>query len=164
MRSRAALLVISVLTLTIAAAPRPDRGTHGSENGGVTRPTTTPTTQPLIAELLGTYRGTVVDEDETVPCLTIFREHNGTVVGKYTVRVGTKEAYDGKLDDFTIVNPSNRVCRFRWRDKHGQGYASIQLAPDGQSFAGSWGLDVVQEKLVWNGKREPARGTRGSQE
>jgi hypothetical protein len=118
------------------------------------RPTTTPTTRPLASALVGTFHGTVVDDDETVPCLTTFHDYNGQPRGDYVVRVGTDEKYEGTLDQFKLVSAEQRECRFRWTDKHGTGMLTIRLTSDDQSFAGSWGMEIVQDELVWTGRRE----------
>lgn len=128
------------------------------------RPTTAPTTRPLVSLLVGTFRGTVVDDDETVPCLTTFRDYRGHPMGEYVVRAGTEQKYEGTLDQCTTVSAERREFRFRWHDIHGEGFVTIRLSPDDQSFAGSWGLEVVQDELVWTGKREAptTRRSRGS--
>jgi hypothetical protein len=115
-----------------------------------------PTTKPIPDLLHGRYVGTVVDDDETVPCATRFETYRGKVTGQYIVREG-KAAYRGTLTDFLVVDAEKLVCRFRWHDKHGVGFLTIQVTADGRSFRGSWGKEVVQEQLIWNGERvEPA--------
>jgi hypothetical protein len=118
-----------------------------------TRPAA-PTTRPLVSLLVGTFRGTVVDDDETVPCITTFRDYRGHPMGEYVVRAGTEQKYEGTLDQCKTVSAERREFRFRWHDIHGEGFVTIRLSPDEQAFAGSWGLEVVQNELVWTGKRE----------
>lgn len=123
----------------------------GTESTG--RSTSTqPTTKPISTLLTGTFRGTVMDDDEVVPCMTIFSVYRGSFEGEYVVREGGA-AYRGTLSEFEIVDADKFICRFRWNDKHGTGLLTIQVAPDGGRFAGTWGLEVVQDKLVWTGQR-----------
>lgn len=117
---------------------------------------TAPTTRPLPELLQGTFDGTVVDDGERVRCVTRFQSYRGNVKGQYAVREG-RERYLGTLSDFVLVDADQLICRFHWKDKHGEGLLTIQVTPDGQSFAGSWGKEVVQEELIWTGtKEEPA--------
>jgi hypothetical protein len=85
--------------------------------------------------------------------VTTFRRDDYTLVGSYLVREGP-EQYPGTHDRFEVVSEERRECRFHWRDKHGEGTVTIAVSADGQAFAGSWGLDVVQERLVWRGERQ----------
>lgn len=140
----AALLVISG-TLTAQ-----DRG--GSQRPA-SAPTTSPTTRPLSSLLQGTYYGTVMDDDQVVPCRTKFNVYRGKISGQYTVREGRK-AYTGTLDRYQLVDPDRLICCFQWHDKHGTGLLTVQVTPDGSSFAGSWGKEIVQEELIWTGRRE----------
>lgn len=128
------------------------------------QPATAPTTRPLVTLLVGTFHGTVVDDDETVPCVTTFRNYQGRPMGEYVVRAGTDQKYEGTLDQCTTVSRERRELRFRWHDIHGEGFVTIRLSPDEQSFAGSWGLEVVQDELVWTGTRAAptTRRSRGS--
>lgn len=130
-----------------------------------TNPASGPTTRPLADLLTGTYRGTVVDDDLVVPCVTRFDSYRGKVTGEYTVRTG-EDAYKGTLTDFVLVDQVKLLCRFKWHDKHGEGILTIQVTTDGKHFAGSWGKEIVLDELIWNGERDDTRdrskGTSGS--
>jgi hypothetical protein len=118
--------------------------------------TTVPATRPVAALLSGTYQGKVVDDDEFVSCVTRFETYRGKVSGEYVVREGPAR-YRGTLSEYVMVDKDNLLCRFRWKDKHGEGLLTIQVAPDGKSFAGSWGKEFVQDELIWIGTRvDPA--------
>lgn len=150
MRRRAFVALSCLVLSAIAATPAGSDRASSSE-----RTTTTPATRPLVSLLLGTYRGNVVDDDVLVPCVTTFRDRDGRLVGAYVVREGD-ERYDGTLDRFELLSDDRRECRFHWKDRHGEGVVTMVVSPDGKSFAGSWGLEVVQDRLVWRGTRADA--------
>ena len=118
------------------------------------RPTTTPATRPITGLLIGTYRGTVMDDDQIVPCVTCFTLFDGKLQGEYVVRDG-EDAYKGTLGDCILDGTDALTCRFKWRDRNGNGLLTIRVSPDGKTFAGSWGMEIVQDQLVWTGRREP---------
>lgn len=156
-----------VCTLTLAAiglsAPRQDAGSRSRESAEPPA-TTAAASRPLAALLLGTFHGTVVDDDETVPCVTTFADYRGRPAGMYLVRAGKPDQYEGALDGYSLLSEERRECRFRWHDKNGEGFVTVRVSEDGNAFAGSWGLEVVQEKLVWTGQREAPTTRRAGQE
>ena len=108
---------------------------------------------PVKHALVGVYRGTVVDDDQTVTCVTTFLDYHGQRIGKYVIRDGD-DRYEGTLDAFKLLSDDQGECQFQWHDKHGTGTLTIRVTPDGHRFAGSWGLAFVQDELVWTGQRE----------
>jgi hypothetical protein len=150
MRSLAVIVALCVVGLAVVC---PRAGSHPSDFPAAGA-ASAPATRPVVERLVGTYRGTVVDDDEVVPCVTTFWVYEGEIAGKYTVRAGRPDAYNGTLDRYKLVSNDRGECRLRWTDKNGEGILTIQVSEDGDHFAGSWGLEVAQDKLVWRGKRE----------
>jgi hypothetical protein len=137
-------------------------GSEGTKAQTSSASEATPTTRPLTELLQGTFHGTVIDADEPVRCVTHFESYRGEVSGRYAVREGAQR-YLGTLRGFVLVDAEKRICRFRWKDKHGEGLLTIQVSADGNSFAGSWGKEVIQDELIWTGGREGPATRRSSE-
>lgn len=137
---------LALLVGSIAASP-------------TTTPATTRSSRPVVSLITGAFHGTVIDDEQLVPCATTFTVKDLKVVGTYAVREGA-ERYLGTLDRYELVSEERRECRFHWKDQHGEGLVTFTVSPDGETIAGSWGLEVVQERLTWRGERQPTPAPR----
>jgi hypothetical protein len=95
----------------------------------------------------GVYDGLVSEDGESEPVRTTLRRTGDRVEGEYRYGDG-RGRIDGRVD--------GAVLRFEWREDDERGRGIMTLAPDGQTFTGTWGYGGSHDGGgIWHGRRVP---------
>lgn len=107
-----------------------------------------------LADLAGTYHGTLWSGGEECPAVTRLILGRGGPRGTYRF-TEAGAAIRGTLGGFRLRGERTVWCR--WKDRYGTGDLRMRFSRDLRSFRGLWSADGDEAWLPWTGRRRPVR-------